>query len=263
MSKPHGTKEFWLAGLRAEGSAFRAAVSQPGALEQAVPTCPEWTVLDLVHHVGFVYAFVLSHLTRGVTAPPEHRREHLEEDIRAGGDLPAGEAAIAWWDEQHAALVRTLEAVDPDLPAWNWAPQAKKAAFWHRRMAHETAVHRWDAQIAIGLTDPIETKLAADGIAEVLDTWLPAGKRRGPRDRTGIVALRATDIEQEWHVRLRGEGIALLDTNTLFDDDAYQHERAIAAGTASDLLLALYGRVSFDVLDLAGDQRLLQALRTG
>ncbi len=263
MSKPHGTKDFWLAGFRAEGTAFRAAVSQPGALDAAVPTCPEWTVLDLVHHLGCVYEFVQSHVTRGVTAPPQRRSREIEAQLRTAGELPAADAAVAWWDDRYATVLRTLEAVDPDLPAWNWAPQAKKAGFWHRRMAHETAVHRWDAQIAVGLTDPIETKLAADGITEVLDTWLPAGRRRGPRDRTGIVALRATDIEQEWHVRLRGEGIALLDTNTLFDDDAHQHERAIAAGTASDLLLALYGRVSFEVLDLAGDQRLIEALRTG
>jgi uncharacterized protein (TIGR03083 family) len=263
MSKPHGTKDFWLAGLRAESSAFRAAVSQPGALDLAVPTCPEWTVLDLVHHLGGVYVFVLSHVTRGVTTPPDRRRDAIEADLRASGELPTGAAAVTWWEDKLATLLRTLEALDPDIPAWNWAPQAKKVGFWHRRMAHETAVHRWDAQMAVGLTDPIETKLAADGISEVLDTWLPAGKRRGPRDRTGIVALRATDIEQEWHVRLRGEGIALLDTNTLFDDDAHQHERAIAAGTASDLLLALYGRVSFEVLDLAGDARLVEALRTG
>jgi uncharacterized protein (TIGR03083 family) len=255
MSRPHGTKDFWLAGLRAEGSAFRAAVSQPGALDMPVPTCPEWTVLDLVHHLGGVYGSVLSHVTRGVTTPPERRPPTT--------DLPVGADALAWWDERYRTLLTTLDALDPELPAWNWAPQAKRAGFWHRRMAHETAVHRWDAQIAVALTDPVETKLAADGITEVLDTWLPAGKRKGPRDRTGIVALRATDIEQEWHVRLRGEGIALLDTDTLFDDDAHQHERAIAAGTASDLLLALYCRVSFEVLDLAGDERLVKALCTG
>ena len=46
--------------------------------------------------------------------------------------------------------IDTLEALDPESPAWNWAPQAKKAGFWHRRMAHETSVHRWDTQMALG-----------------------------------------------------------------------------------------------------------------
>ena len=70
------------------------------------------------------------------------------------------------------------------------------------------------------------------------------------------------DAGQVWYVRLRGTGIALLDTDTLLDDDEH-HERAVAAGSASDLMLALYGRVPFDILDVTGDPSLLEALRTG
>ncbi len=253
MSKPHGTKDFWLAGLRADGALFRAAVGQPGALDAPVPTCPEWTVSDLVRHLGAVYRYVHSHANRGVTTRPDHRvnLEGIPDD-----DL------LAWWDEWYASLLALLDALDPSLPAWNWAPQAKLAEFWHRRMAHETAVHRWDAQMALGLSEPVEAKLATDGVTEVLDSWLPAGRRRGPADQYGIVALYANDVEEVWHVRLRGEGFALLDTDTLLDDDD-RHERVVATGTASDLMLALWGRVPFDLLELSGDVRLLEALRTG
>src|SRR3954451_2333218 len=253
MSKQHGTKEFWLAGLRADGAAFRAAVGQEGALGLTVPSCPDWTVEDLVHHLGGVYQFVTANVARGVTAPPV--RPPVD-------DLPTGPGALTWFDEQYATLFATLDSRDPGLPASNWAPQPKKAEFWHRRMAHETAVHRWDAQMAFGLSEPIEAKLAADGVTEVVDTWLPAGRRKGPSDRHGVVALRAVDVEEVWDVRLRGIGVALLDTDTLLDDDDH-HERAIATGTASDLLLALYGRINFDVLEVVGDESLLQALRTG
>jgi uncharacterized protein (TIGR03083 family) len=252
MSKPHGTKEFWLAALRTEAPAFRAAAAAV-ALDAVVPTCPEWTVADLVGHLGGVYAFVTSHVTRGEVSRPE----------RPPVEPPDGPAVLEWWDERYTELRRILEAVDPELPAWNWAPQAKKAVFWHRRMAHETAVHRWDAQVAAGLAEPVEAKLASDGITEVLDSWLPAGRRKGDTEGVkGIVALHATDVGQVWYVRLRNQGIALLDTDTLLDDD-HPHERAQATGTASDVLLALYGRVPFDVLEVAGDPRLLQALRTG
>ena len=254
MSKPHGTKEFWLAGLRAEGAAFRAAVGQPGVLDNRVPSCPEWTVGDLVHHLGWVYRRVHAHANRGVTTRPEN----LPDEPR-----PDDAALLGWWDERYASLLALLDALDPALPAWNWAPQAKRAEFWMRRMAHETAVHRWDAQIGVsGLTEPVEAKFAVDGVTEVLDTWLPAGRRKGPLDRTGIVALHATDAEQTWYVRLRGAGIALLDTDTLLDD-AQHHERVVASGSASDLMLALYGRVPFDVLNVSGDASLLSALRTG
>jgi uncharacterized protein (TIGR03083 family) len=253
MSKPHGNKEFWLAGLRAEGAAFRAAAGVEGALDSPVPTCPGWTVERLVQHLGYTYRFTAANAGRGVTDPPVQP----EAD-----DMPSGPGVLAWFDEQFAGLIRLLDGLDPGLPAWNWAPQTKKAEFWHRRMAHESAIHRWDAQMALGLAEPIEAKLAADGVTEVLDTWLPAGKRQGPTDRHGVVALRATDVEAVWDVRLRGAGVALLDIDTLLDDDDH-HERAIATGTASDLVLALYGRVPFDVLDVVGDASLLAALRTG
>lgn len=253
MGKPHFNKEFWVAGLRAEGAAFRAVVGQEGALRSSVPSCPDWTIEDLVRHLGGLYQWVTGHIGRGVTDHPG-QADH--------SDAPTGADVLSWWDEHYAKLLKVLDWIDPALPAWNPAPQSKRAEFWHRRMAHETAVHRWDAQMALGLSEPIEAKLAADGITEVLDTLLPAGRRRGPLDRHGVVALRATDVGEVWNVRLRGAGIALLDTDTLLDHD-HHNERATAIGTASDLLLALYGRVPFDVLDVAGDDSLLAALRTG
>ena len=147
--------------------------------------------------------------------------------------------------------------IDPEMPAWNSMPQAKRAGFWHRRMAHETAIHRWDAQMAIGRGEPIEARLAADGVAEVLDTLLPAGRRRSPVSLTGLAALTATDTEHNWYVRLRGEGVALLDTDTIFDDE-HRDPSVTASGPASDLNLALWGRVGVDVLDVTGDEPLIR-----
>jgi uncharacterized protein (TIGR03083 family) len=254
MARTQGGKDFWLSALRADGPAFRTAVAG-AALDAPVPTCPDWTVLDLVHHLGSVYEWVRGHAARGVTGPPEPRWPD-----RTG--RPTGSAALTWWDDEFAQLMELLDGLDPELPAWNWAPQAKKAWFWPRRMAHETVVHRWDAQMAGGMAEPVEAKLAADGVSEVLDSWLPAGRRRGPTDRVGVVQLTAVDAGQEWSMRLRGGGVALLDTGTLLDDDS-RGIRAVAAGNASDLVLSLWGRVPFDVLQVAGDPSLLDCLRTG
>ncbi|MDG4822588.1 maleylpyruvate isomerase family mycothiol-dependent enzyme [Asanoa sp. WMMD1127] len=253
MTRLHGTKDFWLGGLRAEAAAFGAAVAAAPP-DSPVPSCPDWTVTDLTHHVGSVYEYVTRLVERGGTDRPDPR-EHPK-------DAPDGAAALAWWQMRYDALLSTLDAVDPEAPVWNWAPQSKKAGFWHRRMAHETAIHRWDAQMALAASEPIEAKLAADGISEVLDTWLPAGRRRAQERPHGVVHLFAADTDQEWLVRLRGEGVALLDTDTILDTDE-PPARVQAEGTASDLLLALYGRVGFDVLVVSGDPTLLTALRTG
>ena len=263
MSRSHGSKEFWLAGLRTEIAALRDTAGEALQADPAipVPSCPGWSMLDLVEHMAYVYDRVLSHVARGVTSDPGLApiSDGTPESHRVAAD-----EAIPFFDERATRLMQTLEALDPDLPAWNWAPQAKNVAFWQRRMALETAVHRWDAQMALARAEPIEEKLAGDGVSEVLDTWLPTGapRRKGSMDRFGVVHLAAADVQEEWFIRLRGPGIALLDTDTLLDHDD-PAARAYAVGPASDLLLALFGRIGFDVLDVDGDETLLDALRVG
>lgn len=253
MARLRGSKDFWIAALRAEGPVFRAAVAQADP-QAPVPSCPDWTVTNLVHHLGSIYQWVLGILA----APPSQRPPR--PTVPDG--LPDGPAAVDWWQQQFDQLVSRLDELDADAPTWNWAPQPKRAGFWHRRMAHETVVHRWDAQMATGVSGPIEAKLAADGISEVLECWLPAGRRRSPGPRYGLVHLVAADCGQEWFVRLRGEGLALLDTGTILDGGE-RHARVHASGTASDLLLALWGRVGFDVIEVSGDVTLLEALQPG
>ncbi|WP_434741837.1 maleylpyruvate isomerase family mycothiol-dependent enzyme [Micromonospora sp. SH-82] len=252
MSRLHGTKDFWIGALRAEGPAFAAALAEAPP-ETPVLSCPGWTVTDLAVHLGGVYQWVHTFVGTGETSAPA-RREEIE--------LPPGTSAAQFWQHSYDQLIALLDGLDPEAPAWNWAPQPKKAGFWIRRMAHETAVHRWDAQLAIAAGDPIETKLATDGVSEVLDTMLPAGRRTASGQWRGVVHLGATDADQEWYLRLRGEGVALLDTDTILDHDDH-HARVRVAGTASDLVLALWGRISFDTLAVTGDATLLAGLRTG
>jgi uncharacterized protein (TIGR03083 family) len=262
MTKALGSKELWLAALRADGTAIRVAFEEAAGggagLSAVVPPCPDWQVRDLIHHLGRIYRWVRSHAGRGTTNRPETGTRASDLPV----DAPPDPELIGWWVSEYQQLTALLAALDPSLPAWHWAPAPKLAGFWHRRMAHETAIHRWDAQMAVGQAEPIEARLAADGVAEVLDSWLPAGRRLGPVDRTGVVRLVATDAEHEWFLRLRGDGVALLDTDTWLDHDD-RHTRVLARGTASDLVLALYGRVPFEVLETAGDATLLEPLRTG
>jgi uncharacterized protein (TIGR03083 family) len=255
VSRTHGTKDFWLTALRTDGAALVAAVGQGGVLGAPVPSCPGWTVGDLVRHVGGVYRRTRNHAGTGVV-DEGWGPVVVPEDAPPGDD----ERVVEWLRAELGQIETFLEGLDPDLPAWNWAPQARIAGFWIRRTAHETAVHRWDSQLATGLPEPLESKLAGDTVAEALDTFLPAGRRPAPTEVHGVVQLTAVDLGQEWYVRLRGGGVSLLDTDTLLDDDTHP-TRAVASGTASDLALALWGRVTFDVLETAGDDTLLEALR--
>ncbi|MEU8237178.1 hypothetical protein AB0C07_02915 [Actinoplanes missouriensis] len=251
MNRLHATKDFWLAALRADGPALLNAVEETG---------PGPAAADLTALLSWVRATV----TRGTTEAPASlvTGGTTEAPLVTGDSAPEWPEALDALRRELTGTIETLEALDPDFPAWNWAPQPKRASFWHRRIAHEISLRRWDAEQAAGRATPIETKLAADGVGEVLDTWLPAGRRQGPDDVRGVVQLVATDAAHEWFVRLRGPGIALLDTMTILDSDDH-HARAKATGTASDLQLALMGRKRIDQLAVAGDPRLVQALRAG
>ena len=251
MNRLHATKDFWLAALRADGPALQEAADETGP-DALVPSLPDWTVADLVEHLTVLLRWVRTSVPRGVTTKPDSRVTPVPR--------PDWPEALDGLRRELTGTIETLDALDPEFPAWTWPAQAKKAGFWHRRMAHEVSVHRWDTESAAGRSTPIETKLAADGVNEVLDTWVPAGRRKGPGDMHGVVHLVATDASYEWFVRLRGAGVALLDTGTILDTDDH-HPRAGATGTASDLLLVLMGRRSPDVLHVTGDPRLLKALQ--
>jgi uncharacterized protein (TIGR03083 family) len=253
MNRLHATKDFWLAALRADGPALQDAVAETGP-DAAVPSCPGWTVADLVEHLTVLLRWVRESVPRGVTVKPDDRVTPVPR--------PAWPDALDGLRRELTGTIETLDALDPEFPAWTWPAQPRKAGFWQRRMAHEVSVHRWDAELAAGRPTAIETKLAADGIGEVLDTWLPAGRRTGPVDLHGVVHLVASDASYEWFVRLRGAGVALLDTGTIFDSDDH-HPRAEATGSASDLLLTLMGRRQPDVLAVHGDRRLILALQAG
>lgn len=246
------TKDLWLEALVTEGVAFRAAVAEL-PLSAEVPSCPGWTVADLVHHLGSMYRYVREHTARGVTTPPERRLADYEAEPHAG-------KLRAWWEEQLYETLDALRALEPDAPAWNWAPQPKQAAFWQRRVAHETSLHRWDAQMATGRAEPIEARLAADGVSEALESFALAGLRHAKEPRSGMVELHSTDPEQTWYVHLRGEALALLDADSLLDPEEH-YPTVTAFGPASDIQLALWGRIGLDILELDGDLEAVASLQ--
>ena len=69
-------------------------------------------------------------------------------------------------------------------------------------MAHETTVHRWDAQSAAGTPDPVPTWLACDGVSEMIDIFLAAADNN---DVFQDFDLDVVDAGDRFH-RRRGGG---------------------------------------------------------
>lgn len=223
----------------------RLAATYRGADPAApVRSCPGWTLAKLVKHTGTAQAWARTIAERRSTDAVDTRGIDL--------GLPADEAAYGDWLEAGARrLVDVLRTIGPDVPMWSWTGD-DRAGFWSRRMAHETAVHRWDAQDAVrDAPDPIDPLLAVDGIDERFEN-LPATSARAGVTPTGsgeTIHLHATDCDGEWLVRLTPDGAEVSHGHGKGD--------VAARGSASDLLLVVYGRLPVETVDVFGDAALL------
>jgi uncharacterized protein (TIGR03083 family) len=205
--------------LRHELGAFEACLA--GDLSARVEHCGQWTLYDLADHLGAGNLWAATGVTeqRGdYEAPPAPR------------DQPA---LASWFGDTAGVLLAALDA-DPSAPAWTIAPPPT-VGFWQRRRCMETVIHRWDAEHAIGAGGPLDPALAADGIAEVIDTMTPRQIRLG---RTGplphAIRLTASDWPSSW-VLGPGDPVATI------------------GATAAELLLLLWGRLPADGQAFAWD----------
>ncbi len=224
--------------IRVEGA--RIEEIDPEQLDFDVAHISGWTVGAVVGHTGWVYRFVTEVLA-ATDEPP--RRSSIPEP-------PAGPSVLGWFSDSAAGLMTALEATPADKPCVSFAGEVD-ASWWVRRIAHETAMHRWDAFASIGSVDPIETRLADDGITEVFDVFLPTRFQFDRLKADGeTIHLHATDCpDGEWLLELHPDRV----------DVTQQHAKATVAarGTTSDLLLMLWGRIPPAQLEVFGDSSLL------
>jgi uncharacterized protein (TIGR03083 family) len=178
--------------LRGEGDLLARAAERAG-LDAPVPSCPGWRIRDLLAHLGFVHRWATSYVAAERT---EATREPGEQEIAALA--PAGESLVGWFREGHAGLVSVLAAADPAVRCWTFLPAPSPLAFWARRQAHETAIHRVDAQLAAtaagpgGELDPFPPGLAADGVDELL-MGFAARRPQSLSDSPATLVVRAAD----------------------------------------------------------------------
>ncbi|MDQ3787604.1 MAG: maleylpyruvate isomerase N-terminal domain-containing protein, partial [Actinomycetota bacterium] len=175
--------------VREQARALRAAAVKAGP-DTDVPTTPGWTVLRLVQHVAGVHGFVVVAMDTdpaAVDTPPAQQPPE------------AWDAVIGYWDDQVDALVTGLRERGAAGPAWTFDGTGTAGSLV-RRLAHETAIHRLDAEHAVFgdtvaqmLFDPV---FAADGVDEALTVLMP----ERPAGASGTVLFHATDVDRAWLV---------------------------------------------------------------
>ncbi len=186
-----------------------------------VPTCPDWDVAGLCDHLARVYqgrSYVIAH------------GEFLDREkfeTRADDVDP-----IEWLQGWYVQLDRELQGHADDEPTTTFMPDATTIAFWRRRMALETLVHRTDAEVAVGTASPMDDALSADGVNELLWFGLhPEQEHHDGAPTTTVLAL--TDGQRTWTVEL-GDGT--------YDPRSSLPATTTVRGAAPALLLALSGR---------------------
>ncbi|WP_406859278.1 maleylpyruvate isomerase family mycothiol-dependent enzyme [Streptomyces sp. HUAS MG47] len=226
--------------LDASGRALAAAAAEAG-FDATVPTCPGWQVRDLLRHTAMVHRWAAGFVTEGHTS---YRPEGGETQLD-GAEL------LAYFREGHAALVDALGKAPADLECWTFLPAPSPLAFWARRQAHETEVHRADAESALpGGPRPVAAGLAVDGVDELLRAFHGRSYSRVRSETPRVLRVRATDTGDVWTVRLSPDAAP----DTVRDDDGPAD--CTLSGPASQLYLLLWNRLPADAVDVSGDASL-------
>jgi len=185
VKRPPDAQPLWL-GLVMENARFleclaadyeRIRAVAPGNLDRLVPSCPEWTVADLVQHVGAVYLHKVATMRAGAIPSPWP---------------PAGlndEEPVALLDRAYAELIEEFARHAPEDFSPTWYDPDQTVGFWIRRMAQETVIHRLDAELAADLpVAPIPDDLAIDGIDELLKIFVAYDAKKYPEDYAEVLS---------------------------------------------------------------------------
>jgi uncharacterized protein (TIGR03083 family) len=216
-------------------------------LAEVVPSCPDWKVQDLARHVAEVYLHKVACMRTGSAPEPWPPEE-------------SGEEPLALLDRAYAQLRAEFDSRSPGSAVYTWYDPDQTVAFWIRRMAQETVVHRVDAELAAAASiADIPADLALDGIDEVLQVMLAYGTRRWPEEFTEVLPTSAVRVlistdDRSWLVGLDPSG-ALVEPGP-----AAQPVHATISGAPQELLLWLWRR-SDDGVRHTGDRAAVDRFR--
>lgn len=244
------TFDLYLAALQTEGERFRAAIAAAGP-DAPIPTCPEWTMGDLVRHTGEVHRWATTIIRGGLAKPSLIPADFL-------GPLPIDDQLVEWFTEGLAVLVDALEAAPVELDAFVFhADPPAPRLFWARRQTHETSIHRIDAESASGRSTAVDATVAADGIDEMLTGFAPRKFTPLHADSPVSMLITADDALGAWRLTI-SDGPPAAER---IDDVAAADAHCSVSGRADDIHRALWNRGGTDALQVDGDASVLELFR--
>jgi uncharacterized protein (TIGR03083 family) len=209
------------------------AAAEPAA---PVPACPDWTVRDLVDHLGRIHQWARLNACSGLdSTSPKHPTSGAAE----------GEELASWYAGCVDELLKALATTDPAEPCWTFQQGNEVARFWSRRQSHELAMHRNDLYAAVGLDYRYEAVHAVDGIGEVLDVLLERRKvyRVPPLDVPVPLLIECTDRPERWLVApVPGQPADHEAAGPVLPDSDAGSAATMLRGPAAGLLLAMWKR---------------------
>ena len=218
-----------------------AAIATGAAPGTPVPTCPDWTLRDLVGHMGQAPRWMAGVVRSGAAAAaPDPKDAEVPADAR--GWLLAGAEE----------LLAAVAEVGAETPVWTLAGP-RPARWWVRRALADLVVHTADAALTVGVPFTVPAARAADVIGEGLDLLATPGLAAFPGDRQGTVALRPSTGDG-WLITRTAEAHTWRPGTADAD--------ATLAGSVPDLLLVLMRRRPLDDVTVTGDRGLVEELLT-
>jgi uncharacterized protein (TIGR03083 family) len=248
-----------IAVVAAEGRKF-AEAARRGPWDAQVSGCPGWDLRELVRHLSEIHLWAAANVAQrpGAKLDLDDRAELIEPWPDLAQFWPEDDDLIDHYLRTNANLVRVLESAPPDLDVPTFVPAPSPLAMWARRQAHETSVHRFDAESATGSTTGFDPEFAADGVSELLygfyeDVSRPEG-RGFPLDGDATMHFHARDTDDHWFLTIGRRSIRRADASQPVD--------LTVTGTASDLYLSLWNRGDDSTISAAGDRHLLDTWHT-
>ena len=207
-------------------------------LRTPVHTCGDWTLEDLIAHCARIWTMVAASLRAGSAIA----RNSAEIERPAG-------ILSDWHAHAITDLHHLLSELGSDTPGWTINPRDNTSKFWIRRMSQEAAMHRWDAENALGDPTPIDAELAVAGVNELLEHFIGDRKPQCFAGNGETLHFHSTDAHGEWVITRTADGIDV--------ELAHGKGDVAARGPASDLLLFVWGRKLPEDLEVFGESALL------